>query len=321
MLAAGRIDASQLGGTLFTWWLGDTLGVILVLPLMLVLFKPLRESWMPPIRRVAVPLLVISLVALAAFRAISHNEQQHQQSTFVQFAEVQRRSLQASLDSAVDALHALRGFVQTTPQITPSTFERFTRELLGFNPGLQGLSWNPVVGLEERAGFEQRMQQLHGSPFMLTERGPTGGLVRAAERPRYVVAAFVEPAQQNRAALGFDVLSIPSRESALRQALDSGRPVPTTALRLVTETDGQASVLVFLPVFADGPADGSAPDWQQLRGSRPSRCGWGIWHSRVSVRRFPPRRPWPCWTLKLRGSGGCCSAAATASPPLSWSRQ
>ncbi|GGO77514.1 hypothetical protein GCM10011348_07230 [Marinobacterium nitratireducens] len=258
LLVAGQAPVSQLPLTMLTWWIGDSLGVTMALPLMLVMIRPLRENWMPPVRRIGRSLLLVVLASLLAFQVLDSSERRHQLQRHRQYAEVQQRALQDSLDGAVSAASALRGFVDTIPEITPDNFRRFTGQLLDNHRVLQGISWNPLVRESEAAAFEARMQALYGGDFQITPAGAQ----TAGDR---VVVGFIEPQAGNREALGFDVFSNPERQAALRAAGRSGEAVPTDAIHLVQADGTQAGVLLFMPVYsAETPQDASR--WSQLRG-------------------------------------------------------
>ncbi len=61
---------------------------------------------------------------------------------------------------------------------------------------------------------------------------------------------FVEPLEDNRTALGFDLGSEPVSRAALASAALTGLPTASDPIDLVQEPDRQQSILVFHPVFA-----------------------------------------------------------------------
>ncbi|MCJ8299766.1 MAG: CHASE domain-containing protein, partial [Pseudomonadales bacterium] len=63
---------------------------------------------------------------------------------------------------------------------------------------------------------------------------------------------YVYPLSGNEAAVGYDLGSNQARLNALQTAMDTARPVMTTAIKLVQETATQSGVLIFYPVFQDG---------------------------------------------------------------------
>ena len=85
-------------------------------------------------------------------------------------------------------------------------------------------------------------------------------MVRSSRRAEYFPVDFIEPAEGNEAARGFDLASSSVRREAMDQARDTGEMRGTAPVRLVQETGDQAGVLVFLPVHRDGTPTGSVED-------------------------------------------------------------
>ena len=63
LLALGGLPPAAAASTWLTWWLGDTLGVMIGAPLALVLIGRPREDWRPRGRTMALPLLAFQLAA------------------------------------------------------------------------------------------------------------------------------------------------------------------------------------------------------------------------------------------------------------------
>lgn len=80
----------------------------------------------------------------------------------------------------------------------------------------------------------------------------------------------LEPADwRNARAIGYDMYSEPVRREAMERAVRSGEPALSgkTVLVQETETDVQAGVLVYMPLFADGMSVATeAERWAALRG-------------------------------------------------------
>ena len=72
-----------------------------------------------------------------------------------------------------------------------------------------------------------------GGPAEIVERGPDGALVPAGLRSDYMPVAFIRAGQENRTAIGFDVLSSADRATAVSAARVSGRVASTGRILLV----------------------------------------------------------------------------------------
>ena len=118
-------------------------------------------------------------------------------------------------------------------------------------PGIQALSWNPIITREERAAFEGSMQRGGHPQFVITERNRNDEMIVAGSRSNYVVVQYIEPYLSNEKALGYDIYSNPARKLALDQARDSGLPIATASIKLVQEENHQSGILVFLPIYQE----------------------------------------------------------------------
>src|SRR5260370_29435855 len=65
--ALGVVTATDLPTSWLSWWVGDTLGVLVVLPLMLVLFGEPRQLWRARLKPVALPMLLFFGLFVAIF--------------------------------------------------------------------------------------------------------------------------------------------------------------------------------------------------------------------------------------------------------------
>ncbi|MDQ2694119.1 MAG: diguanylate cyclase, partial [Pseudomonadota bacterium] len=157
------------------------------------------------------------------------------------------QALHDKLVHAVEQVHNLAAFYAASHVVTRQEFQVFATTLLAHEPSLQALEWIPLVPHGQRAFYEQAAQSDFPG-FRITEQGPQGGMVTAAQRAAYFPVYFLEPYRGNEAALGFDMASEPMRLTALRQAWDSGRAAASGRITLVQEADGQSGILVFIPL-------------------------------------------------------------------------
>ena len=77
----------------------------------------------------------------------------------------------------------------------------------------------------------------------------------AGEREEYTSIVYIEPFdERNRRAFGYDMLSEPVQRAAMELARDSGRAALSGKVTLVqeTESDVQAGVLMYLPIYRNG---------------------------------------------------------------------
>ncbi len=113
-------------------------------------------------------------------------------------------------------------------------------------PGVQGIGFTQRVLPADVPELEARMHREGFPAFRVWPEHP---------RAEYHSILFLEPLdERNRAALGYDMMSEPTRAAAMSEARDTGRPVLSGKVTLVQEITGpkQAGVLVYHPVYQGG---------------------------------------------------------------------
>jgi two-component sensor histidine kinase/integral membrane sensor domain MASE1 len=80
--ALGMVPATDLMGNWITWWVGDTLGVLVALPLMLVLVGEPQPLWRSRMRFVAVPMVLCFALFVAIFMHVNRWESEQSLSQF-----------------------------------------------------------------------------------------------------------------------------------------------------------------------------------------------------------------------------------------------
>ena len=253
MWALGAVRFSDLPTNWMTWWAGDTLGVLVSLPLLFVFAAEPRELWQSRRWSVALPMLLCFGLFVAIF--IRVNSWEYDQSLF----EFRLRSQQFA--STVRAtLEEQRGFLQQLSDAFVSRHEPVTRQefhdlvqtLLQRFPIIQAVEWAPLVQSADRASFEAAQRaELPG--FEIRQHAQSGAIRRADDRDRFYPVTYVEPLPGNEEAIGFDLASDSVRRLAIETATSSGNLVATGPIRLVQERGSETAVLLIDSV-SSGPA-------------------------------------------------------------------
>lgn len=197
------------------WWAGDTLGVLLFTPILLLIWQDRHHSW-PQVAtyRIILPLVITALLLLLGNFALARLEK--------------GRSL-LELERQLEEISDLR--FETLPDlIRPLTgLERF-------------MSSSVEVGSEEFASYtrfitdEDAVLAVYWAPLAVT-----------VDRQESFQSLFSEPQTSSFATMEFNHLSDLSQVEAMRQAQASGLPVMASVLPL--PSTGKLGVLVFQAVY------------------------------------------------------------------------
>jgi signal transduction histidine kinase/integral membrane sensor domain MASE1 len=250
----GVVSREDLATSWVAWWVGDTLGVLVVLPLMLVFLGEPRALWRARLRPVALPMLLFFGLFVAIFIRGSAWENDQQMLEFRLVSQQVLDKVHTRLEEQEAFLEQLeRSFHRVLP-VTRTDFTVLAQSALRRFPMVQAIEWAPRVGGGERLAFEAAQRQ-EVPQFEIREPRPPGQPHRAGERDEYYPVTYVEPPLGNEAVLGLDVAADPDRRGAVDRALASGRVSATRPLRLVQGPGDEAGLLLLLAVRdgANGP--------------------------------------------------------------------
>ncbi|MBY0466032.1 MAG: EAL domain-containing protein [Burkholderiales bacterium] len=252
----GVVPVADAMFTWWTWWHGDAMGAVLFTPLMLVAFARPAAVWRPRLCTVALPMVVALAVVSVAFIQIQSADSRALSQRFDRESEALTERLQRRLHAQTDGVMAVARLKEINPHDDLRDYVRATSLWLDRYAGTQNFGWSPLVRDADRAAFEQRANQLHGStlrqPYVIRGRDGDGRLFTASQADTYLPILLVEPLSTNQGVLGLDVQVLPATASAVRATMQSGLAHVTEGIRLVQETGEQRGVVMYQAVFQSG---------------------------------------------------------------------
>ncbi|NOQ77374.1 MAG: EAL domain-containing protein [Methylococcaceae bacterium] len=259
LLTANIILSTELVSHWLYWWLGDTLGVILFTPLLLMALNYRKPWWSQRIKNIVPPILTALMITLLIFFYVTDNEKQHITNQLKETASPIAESIKSKLSAYQELVASIGNLIKVNPSLEYSLFDHFTKSILANHPELSALSWNPRISSSDRPQFEVYISQQMGMPnIRITQRDQLNQLVPAKERSSYVPVAYISPFSLNRKAVGYDISSNPVRLKALDLANTTGKMAVTAPIQLIQGTGMRMGILLVTPVMPDSPS--GSPD-------------------------------------------------------------
>jgi signal transduction histidine kinase/CHASE1-domain containing sensor protein/ActR/RegA family two-component response regulator len=166
-----------------------------------------------------------------------------------------RERLEARLETLATALGGAAALLAAQPQTSAAEFQAYVDrlDLARRHPGIQGIAYARRVHRAQSPDVEAEFQS----------RGFAGLRIWPdAGREERSVVFWIEPLdQRNRAAVGFDMYTEPTRREALERARDTGRASLSGKVTLAQEIDErrQAGFLLYVPVYSGGRVPETIP--------------------------------------------------------------
>jgi signal transduction histidine kinase/ActR/RegA family two-component response regulator len=232
-----------------SWWMGDTLGVLMGAPMVLTLVGRPIELWRARRQQVGIPLLVLTVLLALGVRQVQIWNVEREEAVFQRDAQATTNAVKLRLTGYRDAMAAMLGLYQASEQVRREEFAKAARYWLGTLKGIQAIGWEERIYAADIPAFEARQLQEGLSNFKVFDthkRLPPNS-------PELAVIRFVEPRVGNETALGLNVLSIDIAREAYEQARREDRVVVTRGMKLVQESGQQTGVVMYQPVYKGEP--------------------------------------------------------------------
>lgn len=188
------------------------------------------------------------------------------------------RSIDNRLESYTGLLRAGTGLFAASDRVEEREFRIFVNnlELAQHYPGVQGMGFSIRVKPGEEQALVETMRREGAPDFRLWNNSeslspslqslqsfprlspsPQPSASPAANSERQAVIFLEPPDQRNRAGLGFDMFTVPTRRAAMERARDTGSPAATERVILFQKIDPEAQqpgFVIYAPVYEKGYA-------------------------------------------------------------------
>lgn len=209
------IEDSNFLFSWFTWWVGDTIGVILFGPLILMIgFKDRRILW------VGVPVLITFALVLCLYLFSSQIEQRNIENNFKQTTSKINEAIKSSLNNYSQLTDYLKYYFEFSDNVTPTEFHKYANSLFERAPGIDVLGWAPKVRKSERQKFVQKMRRFSGyEGFDIFDTSESAQTASFKESDTYYPIAYIEPKDEFNKWLGYDISSGEKLNHALKDVV------------------------------------------------------------------------------------------------------
>jgi PAS domain S-box-containing protein len=253
---AGGLAGADVGAHWFTWWAGDTLGVLIGAPIAMTLVGRPRTAWAHRRFTVGLSLAVVTALLASAGYQVTRWDRQRTWVIFERDAARSADALMAQLQSPLHALHAVRAAAALDPARRGEALRTASAYWLGQPFHLQAIGWAQEVPRTQQERFEQAVRHESGlRNYRVFDRSDAQSVPQAAQDALAMAIRYIEPRAGNLGALGVNVLSIAPARPAVEATRRHRLPAASGGFRLTQETGDQTGVVIYQALNA-GPAAG-----------------------------------------------------------------
>lgn len=234
----GLISNDQILLSFVNWWLGDSLGVLIFTPLVLVTLDS-RNIWTSRRWQVGLPLLIGMLFCGLIQHAMKDSDEQELITRFQNSALNVISKLDQMEQTQVQALVNLTALFESSNQVTPNEFASFSQRVVSKNALFRAWQWLPLVAPNDTAAYTANTRELLGHPLQINPPNP---------RNWSAPVTYSEPPDFKDILPGLDLMANPLSATAVNHAWHTGNPAITEKMTLSHSADDLGAVLIVAPV-------------------------------------------------------------------------
>ncbi|MBI5844960.1 MAG: CHASE domain-containing protein [Deltaproteobacteria bacterium] len=213
---------------------------------MRALIPPEKQGWL---RHFEVYLLAAFGLALTATMTLVMHSQEirSHRDIFAQLAESDAIRVTSMFQNFRDRdLKSLAGFFERSDFVSRGDFHGFSSHIYQ-KYYVAGIGWAPRVPVIQRAAFETGIRDADIYDFTIFQKDPSGRTNPSAMRGDSYPLLYVEPFDEARSAIGFDLTTEPARWRAVSTTINTGMATATDVIRRIS--NNEPAINIYAPVY------------------------------------------------------------------------
>ncbi len=242
----GIIPPDVLISSWLIWWSGDSLAVLIMVPLILMLCGEPRQLWRRRLATVGIPMVGGLLLFILIFVRFGGWEKQQALMEFDRLSQQVADRIQTRLEGQEVFLQQAETFLSSDDPVTRESFRDRVGKIFTRYPAVMAVEWAPRVTASERKDYEAR------NKLRIREQSEDSkSLIVAPEREVYYPITFIEPRKGNAEVIGFNLANQRVPLPILDATAATGRTLispPITLLQDRAHAGIHHGLLVIYPV-------------------------------------------------------------------------
>ncbi|MBA2656601.1 MAG: diguanylate cyclase [Tatlockia sp.] len=150
------ISVDNFARSWLTWWIGDSIGVLIITPVFLILFAKPRKLWRSRLIPILMPLCLTFIIVIVAHIFYRQSELNRVQTKFEELTQSKLNLLTSELRFVNENAQTLALLLSAIPSINKEAFQLQANSLLKKNPNVQAIYWVPKI--DNAKEFEKKFQ-------------------------------------------------------------------------------------------------------------------------------------------------------------------
>lgn len=234
--------------TWFTWWLGDSIGIIIFTPILILTHKwILKEETGMRLILFCSATMGTFVLTLTIFFVTRDWEKEFIQYRIKTDGQIISSEIENRIFENLRVVKSLGSFISVQNSLNKKEFDTYAKSILDETESVSAVSWNLKIPHSKRSLYEAKLKNDYPNSIgiNLKEEGATK---ISPIKEQYIFVRYIYPFPENKAAVGYDVYSNPVRREALNIAMQTNDLEITGKVNLIQNDSDNTGFLVFYPL-------------------------------------------------------------------------
>ncbi|MBB3046390.1 PAS domain S-box-containing protein [Litorivivens lipolytica] len=228
----GGLAPSGIPANWLNWWLGDSLGVLVFAPILLVVMQKTDLISMRRKLLIAIPALSMFLFLTLVYISGKQQIESELRSNLAVRSQLGYNALSDHLTNKINLLNYIAGLFNVSGKVSREEFHDFYKAITASMSSPPTLTWAPRVAHDDKSDIIAKARAEGLEDYEIFEASPEGP--RPVEpRPFYQPLFYIEPHDRHPNAFGFDLRSESRRREAIDRAFSTNTTTSAGPLKIV----------------------------------------------------------------------------------------
>lgn len=232
----GSIGSDNFLFTWFNWWVGDTLGVLLIFPILISIFGREKKIWKKRRYVVSIPLIICLLICIITFWQVNKGQYQKMEADFSNIADKIHNKINNELQKTVSKVESVRNFFYASEFVDKDEFEEFVSHIIEDESGLTAFQWAPYTSKKALPSLSKELSYKLDSSDIFDEA-----------HHAYIIK-YSSPIFDNKKILGMNLNKYPEIIKAINYSVVLYSPTVSSLDHALSNSNDKSFILV-VPVF------------------------------------------------------------------------
>ena len=232
----------------WTWWIGNSMGIIVFTPILVAIFTP--NEYISIKRKILIITPLISVFNIVIILFINANNWEHKK--LQQELETTARSaiiqLENKIHSYIKEISTISKFYFAYDQVDRTNFKYLIGNILENSPEIYSLQWAPKMDINSLDKFIDQTKK-EGINYQIKQYSSSKNLLQNKKKSIFFPIYYSESRDIKSDDLGYDIYSDPEFRDYIENAINTKLLQPSHVVNLTDNLASDKVIRFFEPVF------------------------------------------------------------------------